>query len=140
MSFYLDANIIVALLIPDALADRTEALMSRRGAALIVSDFAATEFAAVIARKVRIGALSREQAQSTFGEFDAWVDGKCQRAEVANVDCTSAEAMLRRLDLPLMAPDAIHIAIAQRVGATLVTFDQRMAAAARALGRAVAGA
>jgi predicted nucleic acid-binding protein len=34
--------------------------------------------------------------------------------------------------------DALHIAIAQRLDATLVTFDQRMAASARALGMAVA--
>jgi uncharacterized protein len=42
--------------------------------------------------------------------------------------------------LPLRAPDAIHIAMAQRVGAALVTFDRRMAAAARALGIAAAEA
>jgi predicted nucleic acid-binding protein len=45
---------------------------------------------------------------------------------------------LRRLDLPLKTPDAIHIAIAQRVDATLVTFDWQMAAAARALGTIIA--
>jgi predicted nucleic acid-binding protein len=39
--------------------------------------------------------------------------------------------------LPLRTPDAIHIAIAERVDATLVTFDLAMAASARALGTAV---
>jgi predicted nucleic acid-binding protein len=53
------------------------------------------------------------------------------------VDVAVATAFLRRLDLTLRAPDAIHIAIAQRVDATLVTFDQGMATAALALGRAV---
>jgi predicted nucleic acid-binding protein len=43
-----------------------------------------------------------------------------------------------RLDLTLRTPDAIHIAIARRLDATLVTFDQRMATNARALGMAVA--
>ena len=38
----------------------------------------------------------------------------------------------------LRTPDAIHIAIAQRIRATLVTFDQRMSESARALGMAVA--
>ena len=46
-------------------------------------------------------------------------------------------AFLRRLDLTLRTPDALHIAIAQRLAAELMTFDQKMAASARALGTAV---
>jgi uncharacterized protein len=46
--------------------------------------------------------------------------------------------VLRRLDVNLRTPDALHIAIAQRLEATLVTFDWGMAAAARPLGMAVA--
>jgi predicted nucleic acid-binding protein len=42
--------------------------------------------------------------------------------------------------MTLLTADAIHIAVAQRLGATLVTVDQRMAAAARTLGIAVADA
>jgi uncharacterized protein len=45
---------------------------------------------------------------------------------------------LRRLDLTLRTSDALHIAIAQRVNATQVTFDRSMARSARALGIAVA--
>jgi predicted nucleic acid-binding protein len=44
------------------------------------------------------------------------------------------QVMLRRLDLNLRTPDAIHIAIAQRLGAELATFDVRMAESAEALG------
>jgi predicted nucleic acid-binding protein len=47
---------------------------------------------------------------------------------------SAAEAFLRRLDLNLRTPDALNIAIAQRVGALLVSFDEKMAASARALG------
>jgi predicted nucleic acid-binding protein len=45
---------------------------------------------------------------------------------------------LRQLDLPLRTLDALHIASAQRLRATLVAFDQRMADSARTLGVAVA--
>ena len=41
------------------------------------------------------------------------------------------------LDLPLRTPDALNIAIAQRVGADLLTFDHKMAASARSLGTTV---
>lgn len=50
----------------------------------------------------------------------------------------AAEAFVRRLDLTLRAPDALHIAMAQRNGAALVTFDEKMAACAKALGTLVA--
>jgi predicted nucleic acid-binding protein len=47
---------------------------------------------------------------------------------------------MRRLDLTLRTPDALHIAISGRVGATLATFDEKMAAAARVVGLPVAAA
>jgi uncharacterized protein len=62
------------------------------------------------------------------------------RFELEAGDIAQADLFVRRLDLPLLAPDAIHIAIAQRLRATLVTFDRQMATAARTLGLAVAGA
>ncbi len=49
----------------------------------------------------------------------------------------AAEAFVRRLDLALRTPDALHIAMAQRVDATLVTFDEKMATCAKALGTPV---
>ena len=53
-------------------------------------------------------------------------------------DIAAADRILRRLDVNLRTPDALHIAIAERIGATLVTFDRQMEAGARALGMAVA--
>jgi predicted nucleic acid-binding protein len=45
---------------------------------------------------------------------------------------------VRRFDLGLRAPDALHLAITRRLDATLVTLDRRLAAAANQLGVAVA--
>jgi predicted nucleic acid-binding protein len=53
-------------------------------------------------------------------------------------DIDAANRILRRLDVNLRTPDAIHIVIARRLQATLVTFDRIMAASARALGIGVA--
>jgi predicted nucleic acid-binding protein len=49
-------------------------------------------------------------------------------------DIRAAKVFLRRLDLTLRTADALNIAIAQRIRAALVTFDERMAANARVLG------
>ncbi len=59
---------------------------------------------------------------------------------MTNADVKRADAVMRRLDLTLRTPDALHIAIAERIGATMATFDDKMAAAARILGLAVAAA
>jgi predicted nucleic acid-binding protein len=54
--------------------------------------------------------------------------------ETQGEDFSAATVFLRRFDLGLRTPDALHIAIAARLGAKLVTFDVKMAAAAAALG------
>jgi uncharacterized protein len=82
--------------------------------------------------------MSLADGRLVLSAFDSWVARSAQRVEISAVDFDRADSILRRLDLPLVTPDAIHIAIAERLGATLVTFDQRMAASARALGMAVA--
>ncbi len=79
-----------------------------------------------------------DDARSDLSAFDSWAARSVQSIEVTAADVAIATTFLRRLDLTLRTPDAIHLAIAQRIGATLVTFDQRMAMSARALGMAVA--
>jgi predicted nucleic acid-binding protein len=140
VSVYLDASVLVALLTDDPFTRRADAFLRENASVLIISDFAAAEFASVIARHVRTGDIMQNDAHIVFSTFDAWAARTAQRLEIRADDIAGATAFLRRLDLTLRAPDAINIAIAQRVGATLVTFDDKMIASARALGTPVAGA
>jgi predicted nucleic acid-binding protein len=105
---------------------------------LIVSDFAAAEFSSVIARHVRTKEITKNDARIVFSAFDTWTTSTTQRAVINGADIIAAEVLLRRLDLALRTPDALNIAIAQRMGATLVTFDKKMAVAARAIGAVIA--
>jgi len=134
VSVYFDASVLVALITEDALTARADTFVQNYPAVVVVSDFAATEFASVIARNVRAGRLSAASARDAFSIFDAWTARETQREQMVSADIASATAFLRRLDLALRAPDAINIAIAQRIGADLLTFDDQMAASARALG------
>jgi predicted nucleic acid-binding protein len=84
--------------------------------------------------------LEAEAARRAFAAFDAWIARAAERTLATSADITAAAAFLRRLDLPLRTPDALNIAIAQRVAAELLTFDQKLAASARALGTAVVAA
>jgi hypothetical protein len=49
-------------------------------------------------------------------------------------DARLANTYVRRFDLLLRAPDALHAAICRRLDLTLVTLDQRLAKAAREVG------
>ena len=122
----------------EPLSERADDFIQRNAERLIVSDFAAAEFASAIARRVRTRETTLEDARKDLADFDVWTARLTERTELNAGDVAAATAYMRRLDLTLLTPDALHIAIARRLGATLVTFDRQMRAAARALGMAVA--
>ena len=106
---------------------------------LIVSDFAAAEFCVRDRSTGPHRELPPDEARIALADFDAVVaitalDGSRSPQSMSR----APRHYVRRLDLPLRTPDAIHIAVAQRLGATLVTFDRAHGAAARTLGVAVA--
>jgi uncharacterized protein len=138
VSLYLDANILVALLTVEPLSERADDFIQSNAERLIVSDFAAAEFVSAIARRVRTRETTLEDARKDLADFDVWTARLTERTELNASDVAAATAYMRRLDLTLLTPDALHIAIARRTDAILVTFDRGMAAAARALGMSVA--
>ncbi len=134
MRAYLDANVLISLFAPDIFTAPAEDILSAGTRDVFVSDFACAEFASGISRLVRMGTYGAGDAQAIFSSFDVWTARSTERIETLAADMKAAEAFVRRLDLALRAPDALHIAMAQRAGATLVTFDQKMVESARALG------
>lgn len=70
--------------------------------------------------------------------FDASLIVALQTTDV--VTTRAAAASRRRLDITLRTADALNIAIVQRIGATLMAFDEKMALAAKAFGVDVATA
>lgn len=138
MRLYLDANVVLALFLEDGLSARADDLLAREAGTVVLSDLARAEFASVVARHVRTKRLTRPEGLNALQRFDEWADERPLRAEVTSADMRAAIAALRRFDLALRSPDALHIAIAARLDATLATFDRQMSAAARALGVAVA--
>jgi uncharacterized protein len=90
---------------------------------VFVSDFAVAEFSSAVGRRVRTRDLTPEDAQLAFSNLDTWVERSAYREEITTGDIDAANRILRRLDVNLRTPDAIHIAIARRLEATLVTFD-----------------
>jgi predicted nucleic acid-binding protein len=134
MSVYLDASVLVALFTDDALTSRADSVLREVRDTLIVSDFAGVEMTSAVSRRVRTRDLTAEDARHVFEAFDGWMNRGVQREELRPEDIAKAGGYLRRLDLVLRAPDAINIAMAQRMDASLLSFDEKMVVAARSLG------
>lgn len=136
---YLDTSVLVALVVPDVHTARADAALDAAAAPVVVSDFAAAEVASAVARLVRTGELTTAGARAAFSDFDAWVARVAGgRLATERSDVAVAEAFLRLLDTGLRTPDALNVAIAQRLGAALLTFDAGMAAGARLVGARLA--
>jgi predicted nucleic acid-binding protein len=139
-SVYFDASVLVSLFVDDDLSIRAATYLGAYAPAPVLSDFAAAEFASAINRLVRMRILAADQAATAFAAFDVWRAGPAVSQQTLPADIRAAEVLLRRLDLPLTAPDVLHLAIAQRLELAVATFDERMADTARKLGVAVAPA
>lgn len=66
--------------------------------------------------------------------FDGWVDTDAEIIDLEAADHRLAAAFVRRFELALRAPDALHVAVCRRLSAPLATFDRRQEMAAGALG------
>jgi uncharacterized protein len=137
LSAYLDTSVLLPTLIAEP---ATEAVYDCLGACeqeLLISDFAAAEVASALSRLIRMAVLTDADASARLADFDAWRAAMSMPVDIGASDARLAYMYVRRFDLGLRAPDALHLAIARRLDATLITLDRRLAAAAREMGIAV---
>ncbi len=130
----LDTSALASLFIED---DNTTAMnlrIARPGAVIAVSTFAAAELASAVSRRLRMGLYHEPGANQLLAIFDAWCADHAAILDVESQDHVAAASFVRRFDLGLRAPDALHIAVCRRLGLALLTFDTRQASAARQLG------
>jgi predicted nucleic acid-binding protein len=138
LNLYLDASVLIPSVVNEASTAAIEELFRRRPDELVVSEFAAAEVASALSRLVRMQLLTATEALERLADFDQWRAGAADPADLEPHDCQLAGAYVRRFDLKLRAPDALHAAICRRLELQLITLDRRLAAAARELGIAVA--
>ena len=134
MSVYLDASVILAMLIEETATQAMVSFLAVNDEPLIVSEFAAAEVASGISRLVRMGALEVSDGQARLADFDAWRGSNTDDLDIQAPDARLASTFVRRFDLGLRAPDGLHAALCRRSGHVLVTLDRRLARAAEALG------
>lgn len=137
MSIYLDASFLVPTLVRETTSEAVKAYLIAAEEELLISDFAAVEVASSLSRLIRTGLLAAAEAVARLSDFEAWRAATSSPAEVHAADFRLAYTYVCRFDLMLRAPDALHLAIANRLRATLVTLDRRMERAAQELDIAV---
>jgi predicted nucleic acid-binding protein len=134
LTCYLDASVMLPILVKEPASAVVDAFMATLQQEPWVSDFAAAEVASALSRLVRTGRLQAADGAVCLSDFDIWRAAMTRPAEIHAADVRLADVYVRRFDLGLRAPDALHLAIARRLDATLITLDRRLAAAAREMG------
>ena len=134
MSAYLDASALVATLVRESGSVAIDAFLEHYDGTIGVSEFAAAEVASALSRLVRTRLIAQEDAEARLSDFDTWRSIRTETIDIEPSDARLANTYVRRFDLMLRAPDALHAAICRRLDLTLVTLDQRLAKAARELG------
>ncbi len=126
MSLYLDASVLVPLFMVEDQSRILERWIESVNGTLLISDLAASEFAATLSRFIRQGALDSDQANTLHTAFDRWKSEAAEPVENRPVDIRNAARLVRTPKPKLLTPDAIHLATCQRLGLTLVTHDQML--------------
>ncbi len=133
MTIYVDASVVFSIV--------TIAVHSQRARRWIDTHpkMAATlwsiaEVTSAFAIKVRSGELTVNDRQSAELKLDEWLRRLGEPIDVLASDYAACRRLINTLDLPLRAPDALHLAVAQRSCSALATFDKGLADAAQAIG------
>jgi hypothetical protein len=133
--YYLDASAAVAAITREEHSERLwRWLDDHSDEPILCSGWTTTEVSSALSIKVRTGAFSMEDRLSTWNSWRKFRDASLADIAVNPEHFETAARMCDRPDLGLRAGDALHIAIAESAGLTLVTLDATMANAALHLG------
>jgi predicted nucleic acid-binding protein len=129
---------VVTALTPEPATARVQAWFEDHGGeSLLVSDWVVSEVSSALAFKLRAGSLDLSLRAAALGAFARMIEDVLVVLPVGTPHFQAAAKFADRHELGLRAPDALHLAVCADHGATLVTLDRRLLAAAPHLGVAV---
>jgi predicted nucleic acid-binding protein len=130
---FLDTSVVVAYYLEESYSDQAQEVFRRNGS-LFLSELVEVEVLSVLSRLVRVGSLDIEEAHHTGELFGEHLNaGLYARLRLQPDHYRWARDAVARFELPLKAPDAMHLAAAQGNGLRLVTADRQLARNAEAL-------
>ena len=133
---YLDTSVLGAIFFREAgAANLVARLESQRKAKLMISAWTLTEMASIGGIKQRMGAINADTRQQAIANFQRFASMHLVTVEIDPTDVRTA-AVLIESPAVLRAGDALHLAIARRLGAKIASLDHRLCAATEVLGMA----
>lgn len=132
MNDYVDANVLISFFLNDENTEFAELYFHDHAVVPLVSDWAAMEFIDVVLCHQRSGLIEQSAAEFAIQSFDRLHQTGLRQAAMLPIAVTIGVRLVRDRELRLAAPDALHLALTMESGYRLVTFDERLAAAARA--------
>jgi hypothetical protein len=134
---FLDSRIIIAYYLPESYSAQAEMVYQNHSSPTI-SSLIEVEVVSVLARLVRLQSLTPVAARQIAAIFAAHLEqGLYTRLPLHLQHYQQAHSWITRFDLPLKAPDALHLAAAHLERLQLVTADRQLARNADTLGIAV---
>jgi hypothetical protein len=133
---YLDTSVMASLLVVDANAQRASAWL-RRGGEITFSDWTLAELTSAIATANRAGRITSPMRAVAEDGANRWIARRGAALAILSDDVRQARSLINSTSHALRAGDALHLAVALRVGCSLATFDNAMRRAATDYGLAV---
>lgn len=130
---YLDTSVVVAYYVPEPLSGLAQQMYETE-AVLALSKLVELEVFAALSLRLRIGDLELEDVERVANLFVSHLEGDYyNQLELQPEHYRLARSYIARFDLPLKAPDALHLAVCAAEGFKLVTADRQLSHNARAL-------
>lgn len=137
MKLYLDTSLIVSALTNETSTEAAlDWIAANQARGFATSRWSITEFSSAIALKVRNGHLNGDQRAVTLRTFDNLL-AAFDVVPVQTADFDFAARVANQDHVALRSGDALHLAVAMRVGSPLRTMDRRFVSGALATGHDV---
>ena len=131
---YIDTSVLGAIFFREPGAAELVARLERqRTGSLMISAWTLTEMASIGGIKQRLGAIDAATRQQALANFQRFASAQFGMTEIEPTDFRTA-AVLIESPAALRAGDALHLAVARRLGARVASLDQRLCSATKALG------
>lgn len=126
MSLYLDTSVLVPLFVPESQSPMVLGWIQKQQGSIYLSDFAITEFHAVVSRLVRQDAIDMQLATAIREQFAKWALAATESAENIPADIRVAGHLVQTPLPKLLSADATHLATCRRMALILATLDHGM--------------
>ncbi len=131
MAAYFDTSVLIPLFFNEA-GTAAARLAIAREPSVWISHWTLAEFSSATAFKLRTGQIEEKTAATALGLFGELVASRLTVVDVLREDFGAAGHLCQATPAPgLRTPDALHLAIALRLGLPLVTFDNALTSACR---------